>query len=144
MRANAIFSKLAMLDNLDIGAGPRAGTGGTYVPEILKVLGLSARIGYGSWDDMTAKLLSGQYNALVLTGGAPFPAAKELEAKEPLTFLSPSADEIASAVNRRNRSNASCRRDSVLLNTVARRPNSSSALSTGSRSASNSETLWTR
>src|SRR5207253_9554126 len=49
-----------------------------------------------SWVDMAAKLLSGQYNALVLTGGAPFPAAKELEAKEPLTFLSPSAEEIAS------------------------------------------------
>ena len=90
------ISTLAMLDNLDIGAGPRAGTGGTYVPEILKVLGLSERIGYGLYADMTAKLLSGQYNALVLTGGAPFPAAKELEAKEPLTFLSPSAEEIAS------------------------------------------------
>ncbi len=34
------------------------------------------------------------YNALVLTGGAPFPAAKELEAKEPLNFISLSAEEI--------------------------------------------------
>jgi TRAP transporter TAXI family solute receptor len=38
--------------------------------------------------------LSGEYNALVLTGGAPFPAAKELEAKEPLNFISPSVEEI--------------------------------------------------
>jgi TRAP transporter TAXI family solute receptor len=87
------ISTVAMLDRLDVGAGPRAGTGGTYVPEILKVLGLSAQIGYGSWDDMTTKLLSGQYNAVVLTGGAPFPAAKELEAKEPLNFISPSVEE---------------------------------------------------
>jgi TRAP transporter TAXI family solute receptor len=43
------ISTVAMLDKLDVGAGPRAGTGGTYVPEILKVLGLSARIGFGSW-----------------------------------------------------------------------------------------------
>ncbi len=42
------ISTVAMLDKLDVGAGPRAGTGGTYVPAILKVLGLSARIGYGS------------------------------------------------------------------------------------------------
>jgi TRAP transporter TAXI family solute receptor len=90
------ISTVAMLDKLDIGAGPRAGTGGTYVPEILRVLGLSVRVGYGSFNEMATKLLSGEYNALVLTGGAPFPAAKELEAKEPLTFLGPSAEETAS------------------------------------------------
>jgi len=88
------ISTVAMLDKLDVGAGPRAGTGGTYIPEILKVLGLSARLGYGSWDEMAKKLLSGDYNALVFTGGAPFPAAIELEAKEPLTFLSPSSEQL--------------------------------------------------
>ena len=88
------ISKVAMLDKLDVGAGPRAGTGGTYVPEILKALGLSVRLGYGSYEDMTKKLASGEYNALVLTGGAPFPAAKELEAKEPLNFISLSVPEI--------------------------------------------------
>jgi TRAP transporter TAXI family solute receptor len=88
------ISKLAMLDKLDVGAGPRAGTGGTYVPQILKALGLSAQLGYGSYDDMVKKLVSGDYNALVLVGGAPFPAAEELEAKEPLNFLSPSVEEI--------------------------------------------------
>jgi len=87
-------SKVAMLDKLDVGAGPRAGTGGTYVPEILKALGLSPRLGYGSYDDMTKKLVSGEYNAVILTGGAPFPAAKELEAKESLNFISLSVEEI--------------------------------------------------
>src|ERR1700737_3476933 len=43
------IAAVAMLDKLDVGAGPRAGTGGTYVPEILKVLGLSVRLGYGSY-----------------------------------------------------------------------------------------------
>jgi TRAP transporter TAXI family solute receptor len=79
---------------LYLSSGSRAGTGGTYVPEILKALGLLAQTGYGSWDDMATKLLSGQYNAVVFVGGAPFPAAKELEAKEPLNFISPSVEEI--------------------------------------------------
>jgi uncharacterized protein len=87
-------SGVAMLDKLDVGAGPRAGTGGVYVPRILKALGVSARIGNGSWDDMARDLLSGRYNAVVMVGGAPFPAAKELEKKEPLHFISLSESEI--------------------------------------------------
>jgi uncharacterized protein len=87
-------STIATLDKLDIGAGPRAGTGGTYVPEILKALGISARLGYGSYVDSVKDLVAGRYNAIIFTGGAPFPAAKELEAKEPLTFISLSPQEI--------------------------------------------------
>ena len=88
------ISTIAMLDKLDVGAGPRAGTGGTYVPETLKALGISARIGYGSFGDAVKDLVTGRYNAIVLAAGAPFPAAKEIEAKEPLTFISPSPQEI--------------------------------------------------
>src|SRR6185437_6934421 len=43
------ISSVAMLDKLDVGAGPRAGTGGVYVPKILQALGVSAHTGYGSW-----------------------------------------------------------------------------------------------
>ena len=88
------ISKVQMLDKLDIGVGPRAGTGGTYVPEVLKALGLSARIGYGSIEDMTKDLTSGTYNALVLGLGAPVPAVKKLEATEPLHFISLSGPEV--------------------------------------------------
>jgi len=88
------ISKVQMLDKLDIGVGPRAGTGGTYVPEVLTALGLSARIGYGSIEDMTKDLSSGTYNALVLGLGAPIPAVKKLEATEPLNFISLSGPEI--------------------------------------------------
>ena len=88
------ISSVAMLDQLDVGAGPRAGTGGVYVPMILSALGVSARMGYGSWDSMTKDLLSGRYNAVVMVGGAPFPAAMELEKKEPLHFISLSEPEI--------------------------------------------------
>jgi uncharacterized protein len=88
------ISTIAMLDKLDIGAGPRAGTGGTYVTEILKALGISAQTGYGSIADTVKDLVAGRYNAIVLGLGAPIPAVKELEAKEPLTFISPSPKEI--------------------------------------------------
>jgi uncharacterized protein len=88
------ISKVQMLDKLDVGVGPRAGTGGTYVPQILKALGLSARFGYGSIDDMTKDLSSGKYNALILGLGAPVPAVKILEATEPLHFISLSGPEV--------------------------------------------------
>jgi uncharacterized protein len=81
------ISTLAMLNKLDVGAGPKAGTGGTYVPEILKVLGLSARIGYGSYADNIAKLLSGEYNALVLTGVLPFPRRRSWRPRNRLRSL---------------------------------------------------------
>jgi uncharacterized protein len=87
-------SSVAMLDKLDVGAGPRAGTGGVYVPKILSALGVSAHMGYGSYEDMARDLLSGRYNAVVMVGGAPFPAAKELEEKEPLNFISLSDSEV--------------------------------------------------
>jgi TRAP transporter TAXI family solute receptor len=88
------ISKVQMLDKLDIGVGPHAGTGGTYVPEVLKALGLSARIGYGSIEDMTGGLNSGTYNALALGLGSPIPAIKKLEATEPLNFISLSGPEV--------------------------------------------------
>lgn len=87
-------SRIGMLGKLDVGAGPRAGTGGVYVPRIFSALGVSANIGYGSWEDSARDLVSGKYNAVVMVGGAPFPAAKELEKQEPLNFISLSDAEI--------------------------------------------------
>ncbi len=87
-------SGVAMLDKLDVGAGPRAGTGGVYVAKILSAIGISARMGYGSWEEAGRDLLSGRYNAVVMVGGAPFPTVQELEKKEPLNFISLSGSEI--------------------------------------------------
>jgi hypothetical protein len=42
------ITSFEQLDNKRIGVGPRAGTGGTYIPEIMKVLGISVEIRYGS------------------------------------------------------------------------------------------------
>ena len=71
------ITTVAQLDKKRLGVGPRAGTGGTYIPAILKVLGISAEISYGSFDAMATELLAGRYDALVTLTGAPMPAIQE-------------------------------------------------------------------
>ena len=85
---------LTQLDNKRVGAGPKAGTGGTYVPAILKVLGISAQINYGSLDGAAADLSAGRMDAFITTVGAPAPAVENIVATEPVTFLNLSSEQI--------------------------------------------------
>ena len=87
------ISTVAQLNHKNIGVGPRAGTGGTYFPVILKVLGISADISNGSWNDMVAAFQAGKDDALLAALGAPMPALKKSEAKEPLRFITLSPEE---------------------------------------------------
>jgi hypothetical protein len=87
LRRSGITS-VAQFDKKNIGVGPRAGTGGTYVPAILAAIGISATIGNGSFASAASDLLEGRYDALVMASGVPFPALKQAEAKEPLVFIS--------------------------------------------------------
>ena len=88
------ITTLAQLDKKRVGVGPRAGTGGTYIPAILKVLGISAEISYGSFDAMATELFAGRVDAFMTLTGAPMPAIQEAEAKEPVTFISLSPEQI--------------------------------------------------
>jgi uncharacterized protein len=83
------------LDKKRIGGGTRAGAGGTYMPAILKVLGISAEISYGSFDDMATELLAGRIDAILSLLGTPVPAVQGVEAKEPVTFIGLSPEQIA-------------------------------------------------
>jgi TRAP transporter TAXI family solute receptor len=94
VRRRSGIAALAELDKKRIGGGPRAGTSGTYVPEILKVLGIAAEISHGSWNVMLTELLAGHHDAFLTVIGAPMPAVQEAEAKEPLTFISLSPEQI--------------------------------------------------
>jgi len=80
-------TELQQLDHKVLGIGPRAGTGGTYVPDIMKLLGVAPEIKYGSVDDQATELLAGRYAASAAMTGAPVPAFAEVESKEPLTFI---------------------------------------------------------
>lgn len=88
------ITTLAQLDNKRVAVGPRAGTGGTYIPAILKLLGISADISYKSFDAMTDELVSGRLDAFTTLTGAPMPAVQQAEAKAPVTFINPSAAQI--------------------------------------------------
>ena len=104
------ITTLAQFDKKRVAVGPRAGTGGTYIPAILKLLGISAETSYGSFAAMTDELFAGRLDAFITLTGAPMPAAQEAEAKEPVTFirrlpnkLTPSERRCRSSVPRRSR-----------------------------------------
>jgi TRAP transporter TAXI family solute receptor len=88
------ITTVAQFNNRNVGTGPRAGAQGSYVPAILAAIGVSAKIGNGSWESAAADLLEGRYDGIVVLGGAPFPALKQAEAKEPLVFASLTPEEI--------------------------------------------------
>jgi len=88
------ITTLAQLDKKRIGVGPKAGTGGTYVPAILKVLGISAEIRYGALEDAATDLSTADIDAFITTIGAPASAFQSIVAKEPVTFLSLSPEQI--------------------------------------------------
>jgi TRAP transporter TAXI family solute receptor len=88
------ITTMAQLENKRVGIGPRAGTSGTYIPAIVKVLGISAEISYGPHDLMATELLAGHYDAYVSMLGAPTPAIQKVEASEPIRFISLSPEQI--------------------------------------------------
>ena len=88
------IATLVQLDKKRIGAGPKAGTGGTYMPAILKVLGISGEMNYGSIDDMIIELLAGSLDAFMTLTGAPVPAIQKAEGDEPITFIGLSLEQI--------------------------------------------------
>ena len=88
------IANLAQLDKKRVSVGPKAGTGGTYIPAILKLLGISAETNYGSFEAMAAELAAGQDDAFTTLTGAPVPAIQDAEVKEPFAFISPTSEQI--------------------------------------------------
>src|SRR5262249_56317986 len=58
---------------LRIGAGPRAGTGGTYVPEILNALGIKASVRFGAMESLGAQLTAGDFDGPFFSPPFPLP-----------------------------------------------------------------------
>lgn len=83
------------LANLRVGAGPRAGTGGSYLPLVFKALDIQGTIRYGAWSSLATQLKEGELDCVVFVGGIPFPALAELNAEQPLDFVQPSAEQLA-------------------------------------------------
>jgi TRAP transporter TAXI family solute receptor len=83
------------LAGLRIGAGPRAGTAGTYLPMMFKALDIKANLRFGAWESMASQLKSGELDGIAFATGLPTPALTELTATESVDFVQPSADQIA-------------------------------------------------
>ena len=90
------ISSIEQLDKKRIGVGPRAGTGDTYVPAIMKVLGIDPQISNGSFANMAKELFAGDVDAIVTLTGAPLPAIQEAGSREPITFIRLSPEQIES------------------------------------------------
>jgi TRAP transporter TAXI family solute receptor len=88
------IATLAQLDTKRIGVGPRSGNGATYAPGIFKIVGISAELSYGSYNNIATELLDGRIDALLTLLGAPVPAIQDVDAKEPVKFLSLSPEQM--------------------------------------------------
>jgi TRAP transporter TAXI family solute receptor len=88
------LTTFAQLERKRIGIGPRGGTSGTYIPEIVKALGISAEIINGPHEQMGTDLIAGRLDAYVSMLGVPTPTFKKVEESEPITFLSLSPEQI--------------------------------------------------
>lgn len=90
------ISSLEQLDGKRVGAGPRAGTGGTYWTRWLENMGLDASLQYGGIGDQASQLADGRLDAIVTAGGIPHPSLSELENTQDVTIFGMSEETRAS------------------------------------------------
>ncbi|MDP2374150.1 TAXI family TRAP transporter solute-binding subunit [Reyranella sp.] len=70
-----------------VGAGPKAGTAGTYFPLIFEALGMKAELRYGQGDDVGNQLGDGIVDAFCFGAGAPVPVFSQLDAQKDVVFF---------------------------------------------------------
>jgi len=77
-----------------VGAGPRTGTAGIYMPEFFKTLGVEADFHYGEWAELAKQMQDRQLDVLAVAAGVPFPAFAELEAKNKVRYVPLTPEQI--------------------------------------------------
>jgi TRAP transporter TAXI family solute receptor len=88
------ITTLQQLDRRALGAGPRAGTAATYVPDMMKLLGVAPELKYGANENLATELLAGRYAASAAMTGLPTPPFAEVESRQPLTFIRLTREQI--------------------------------------------------
>jgi uncharacterized protein len=88
------ITTLAQLNKKRISPGPRATVSAEITQRILAAFGISAEMRFASFDAMAANLLEGEIDAIFVPSGAPMPAIQNVEAKEPVTLISLSPEQI--------------------------------------------------
>jgi TRAP transporter TAXI family solute receptor len=88
------ITTLAQFNKKRIGVGPRFGLAAVYAPRLFGVLGISAEFRYESFDTQATELLDGSVDAVLALTAAPMPSIQDVEAKEPVTLISFSPEQI--------------------------------------------------
>ena len=77
-----------------IGAGPRGGTSGTYLPRIFELLKIPAVLSYGSIEETMSQITAGRLDGVVLATGVPVPALYKLDQEQGMEYVPFTAEQI--------------------------------------------------
>ena len=83
------------LEGKMVGAGPKAGTAGTYFPLIFEALGMKAMIRYGQGGELGNQLDDGIVDAFCFGAGAPVPIFSQLDREKEVVFFTWTDADIA-------------------------------------------------
>lgn len=93
--AKSGIASFRQLDGKTVGAGPKAGTAGTYFPAIFETLGMKVTVRNGQSEDMGNQLVDGLLDAFCFGAGAPIPTFARLDSEQQVVFYAPASEEIA-------------------------------------------------
>ncbi|HTU54790.1 MAG TPA: TAXI family TRAP transporter solute-binding subunit [Acetobacteraceae bacterium] len=95
-RAESGIASAAGLGGKRVGVGPESGTGGTYLPRMLQILGIAvAGFRFGSFSDLADAFAVGAIDACLLAAGPPIPAFTSLAQRTNLRFFGFTEQEVA-------------------------------------------------
>lgn len=82
------IKSVAEMAGKTLGAGPKAGTPGTYFPLMFDALGIKVNWRFGQASDMQNQLADGLLDVFAFAAGLPIAAYSELEAQRAVRFIS--------------------------------------------------------
>ncbi len=95
-RAESGIASAAGLAGKRVGIGPESGTGGTYLPRMLQILGIAvAGFRFGSFSDLADAFAAGSIDACLLAAGPPVPAFVDVARRTDVRFFGFTDQEVA-------------------------------------------------
>lgn len=81
------IKSVAEMAGKTLGAGPKAGTPGTYFPLMFDAIGVKATWRFGGASDMQNQLADGLLDVFAFAAGLPIAAFSEIEAQRPVRYI---------------------------------------------------------
>jgi len=98
-RAGSGISGVDGLAGKIVGVGPEAGTGGSYLPRMLQILGIAvAGFRFGGFSDLANEFVAGNLDACLLAAGPPVPAFLDVAQRMSVRFFGFTPHEVAMLV----------------------------------------------